>query len=134
VEASPNEQRIAVLVADDDPDIRTLMIQYLSREPFEVAGSARDANEAIELARARRPDAALVDVNMPGGGARAVVDALRKDSPETAIVILSALEEDTLVRDLLRAGAMAYLVKGARREEILETVRRAIEANGRLNT
>jgi DNA-binding NarL/FixJ family response regulator len=129
-----SEQPIAVLVADDDPDIRQLLIQYLSREPFEVAGSARDANEAIELARARRPDAALVDVNMPGGGARAVVDALRKDSPETAIVILSALEEDTLVRDLLRAGAMAYLVKGARREEILETVRRAIEANGRLNT
>ena len=132
--ADEGQERIAVLVADDDPDIRSLMIQYLSREPFEVAGSARDATEAIELARARRPDAALVDVNMPGGGAEAVIDALSTEAPEIAIVILSALEEDTLVRDLLRAGAMAYLVKGARREEILETVRRAIEANGRLNT
>jgi DNA-binding NarL/FixJ family response regulator len=127
------EQRIAVLVADDDADIRQVLIQYLSRDPFEVAGSARDAEEAIELARARRPDAALVDVNMPGGGARAVVETLTKEIPETAIVILSSLEEDTLVRDLLRAGAMAYLVKGARRDEILDTIRRAVEANGRLN-
>src|SRR3954447_13882765 len=128
-----SEQRIAVLIADDDPDIRQVLIQYLSRDPFEVAGSARDADEAIELARARRPEAALVDVNMPGGGARAVVQALAKEVPETAIVILSSLEEDTMVRDLLRGGAMAYLVKGARRDEILHTVRRAVEANGRLN-
>src|SRR4051812_49801437 len=119
--AAEGQERISVLVADDDPDIRTLMIQYLSREPFEVAGSARDADEAIELARARRPEAALVDVNMPGGGARAVVQALAKEVPETAIVILSSLEEDTMVRDLLRAGAMAYLVKGTRRDEILDT-------------
>src|SRR3954464_11555525 len=94
------EEHIAVLVADDDPDIRTLMIQYLSREPFEVAGSARDATEAIELARAPRRGAALVDVNMPGGGAEAVIDALSEEAPEIAIVILSALEEDTLVRNL----------------------------------
>ena len=128
MEAS-SQERIAVLVADDDPDIRTLMIQYLSREPFEVAGSARDADEAIELARARRPDAALVDVNMPGGGAEAVIDALSKEAPEIAIVVLSALEEDTLVRNLVRKGAMAYLVKPAPRDEILETVRRAVAAN-----
>src|SRR4051812_38838156 len=131
--AAEGQERISVLVADDDPDIRQLLIQYLSREPFEVAGSARDAAEAIELARARKPDAALVDVNMPGGGARAVVEALAKDTPGTAIVILSGEEEDTMVRDLLRAGAMAYLVKGTKRDEILETIRRAIEANGRLN-
>jgi DNA-binding NarL/FixJ family response regulator len=126
-------ERMGVLVADDDAEIRQVLVQYLSRDPFEVAGSAGDADEAIEIARARRPDAALVDVNMPGGGARAVVDALSKDLPGTAIVILSSLEEDTMVRDLLRAGAMAYLVKGARRDEILETIRRAIEANRRLN-
>src|SRR3954471_22125744 len=125
-----SEQPIAVLVADDDADIRQGLIQYLSREPFEVVGSARDADEAIELARARRPDAALVDVNMPAGGAEAVIDTLREEAPEIAIVVLSALEEDTLVRNLVRKGAMAYLVKPAAREEILETVRRAVAANG----
>jgi DNA-binding NarL/FixJ family response regulator len=125
-----SDQRIAVLVADDDPDIRTLMIQYLSREPFEVAGSARDADEAIELARARRPDAALVDVNMPGGGAQKVIETLTEEAPEIAIVVLSALEEDSLVRNLVRKGAMAYLVKPSGRDEILETVRRAVAANG----
>ena len=68
--AAAEGDRIAVLVADDDEDIRQLLIVHLSRDPFEVAGSARDAEEAIELALSRRPDAAVVDVHMPGGGAQ----------------------------------------------------------------
>ena len=126
------DERIAVLVADDDGDVRQLLTRYLSREPFEVAGTARDAEEAIEFACKRRPHAAVVDVNMPGGGAQRVVEKLREACPETAVVILSAFEEDGLVRGLLQSGAMAYLVKGATREEITDTVRRAVAANGRL--
>jgi DNA-binding NarL/FixJ family response regulator len=130
VTSSPDNSRTTVLIADDDADIRQLLVQYVSRDPFELVGSARNADEAIALGSELKPDAALVDVNMPGGGARRVVDELRQSSPGTAIVILSGLEEDGLVRGLLRAGAMAYLVKGAGREEILETVRRAVAANG----
>jgi DNA-binding NarL/FixJ family response regulator len=118
-----------VIVADDDADLRALMIQYLSREPFEVIGSARDAEEAIRVASQRRPDAAVVDVNMPGGGARRVVEMLSEHCPEVAVVILSGLDEDNLVRSLLGAGALAYLVKGASRDEILDTVQRAVRAN-----
>jgi DNA-binding NarL/FixJ family response regulator len=124
--------RIAVLVADDDADTRQLLMVHLSRDPFEVAGTARDAKEAVELALARRPDVALVDVNMPGGGARRVLDALQRAAPEIAVVVLSALEEDGMVRDLMQKGAMAYLVKPARRDEILSTVRRAVAANAAL--
>jgi DNA-binding NarL/FixJ family response regulator len=130
--AAAEGDRIAVLVADDDEDIRQLLIVHLSRDPFEVAGSARDAEEAIELALARRPDAALVDVNMPGGGAQRVIEALQRAAPEIAVVVLSALDEDGLVRDLLQKGAMAYLVKPAGRDEILSTVRRAVAANAAL--
>ena len=70
---------------------------------------------------------------MPGGGAQRVIETLSVEAPEIAIVVLSALEEDTLVRNLVRKGAMAYLVKPSGRDEILDTVRRAVEANGRLN-
>ena len=122
-------ERIGVIVADDDADLRALMIQYLSREPFEVVGSARDAEEAIRVASQRRPDAAVVDVNMPAGGARRVVEMLSEHCPEVAVVILSGLDEDNLVRSLLGAGALAYLVKGASRDEILDTVKRAVRAN-----
>ena len=130
--AAAEGDRIAVLVADDDADIRQLLMVHLSRDPFEVAGTARDAKEAVELALSRRPDVALVDVNMPGGGARRVIDALQRAAPEIAVVVLSALEEDPLVGDLLQKGAMAHLVKPARRDEILDTVRRAVAANAAL--
>ena len=125
-------ERIGVLIADDDPDIRQLLIQYLSREPFEVAGSAEDAEQAIQMAITRRPAAALVDVHMPGGGAERVIEALSDAAPDVAIVILSALEEDGMVRDLVSKGAIAYLVKPSNRQEILETVRRAVAANDAL--
>jgi DNA-binding NarL/FixJ family response regulator len=130
--ASEGDRRIAVLVADDDEDIRQLLMLHLSRDPFEVAGTARDAEEAVELALSRRPDAAVVDVNMPGGGARRLIDALQRAAPEIAVVVLSALDEDGLVRDLLQRGAVAYLVKPAGRDELLSTVRRAVAANAAL--
>ena len=126
--------RIGVLVADDDDDFLGLVTEYLSRDGFEVVGSAGDAAETVRLAGESRPDAALVDVNMPGGGARAVVEKLRDESPGTAIVILSGLEEDSLVRGLLRDGAIAYMLKGASREEITGTVRRAVDAHRRLSS
>ena len=130
--AAGEGDRIAVLVADDDADIRQLLMVHLSRDPFEVAGTACDAKEAVEIALSRRPDAALVDVNMPGGGAPRVIEALQRVAPEIAVVVLSALEEDGLVRDLLQKGAIAYLVKPASRDEILSTVRRAVAANAAL--
>jgi DNA-binding NarL/FixJ family response regulator len=130
--AAEGDRRFAVLVADDDEDIRQLLMVHLSRDPFEVAGTARNAEEAVELALARRPDAVLVDVNMPGGGGRRVIEALQRAAPEIAVVVVSALDEDGLVRDLLRRGAMAYLVKPVSRDEVLSAVERAVAANAAL--
>jgi DNA-binding NarL/FixJ family response regulator len=123
-------ERIRVLVADDDDDVRGLLGEYFRSEPFELVGAAADAGQALALAREHRPHAALVDVDMPGGGAQRVVDEL---GASTAIVILSGLEEDNLVRGLIQAGAIAYLVKGAPRDEIVDAVRRAVDARERLS-
>ena len=123
---------IRVVVADDDEDLRALLAEYFAREPFELVGSAADAGEALQLLREHEPEAALIDVNMPGGGARRVVDELRASTSETAVVVLSGLDEDNLVRGLVQAGAIAYLLKGAPREQILETVTRAVDARRRL--
>jgi DNA-binding NarL/FixJ family response regulator len=125
---------IGVLIADDDEDFRGLVTEYLARDGFEVIASASDAGEAIRLAVEHRPAAALVDVNMPGGGARAVIEAVRERSPDTAIVILSGFEEDSLVRGLLQDGAIAYMLKGASRDEILDTLRRAVGAHRKLSS
>ncbi len=126
-------ERTRVLVADDDADIRGLLAAFVSSDPaFKLVGVAADADEAIALATQHQPNAALLDVSMPGGGGLRVVRELQAFSPDTSVVALSAYDERNIVIEMLQAGAMSYLVKGATREQILESIRRAIDAQAKL--
>jgi DNA-binding NarL/FixJ family response regulator len=127
--------RVRVLVADDDYDARGLLQVYVQGEPeLDLVGAAADADGAIELAREHRPDTALLDVNMPGGGGVRAAREIRRISPETSIIAVSALDDRNTVLDMLEAGAISYLVKGATREQIIDTVRRALEAHKKLGS
>ena len=82
--------RIRVLIADDEPVVRQTLARLLEDDPsLEVVGTAHDAQGAIELAALERPDVALVDVRMPGGGPRAAREiGLR--CPHTRVMALSS--------------------------------------------
>jgi DNA-binding NarL/FixJ family response regulator len=126
-------ERVRVLVADDDADIRGLLAAFVSSDPaFKLVGVACDADEAIALAQEHKPEAALVDVAMPGGGGLRVVNELQTFSPATSVVALSAYDERNIVIEMLQAGAMSYLVKGATREQILHSLHRALLAQAEL--
>jgi DNA-binding NarL/FixJ family response regulator len=125
--------RARVLVADDDADIRGLLAAFVSSDPgFKLVGVASDADEAILLAQEHKPDAALLDVSMPGGGGLRVVRELQAFSPDTSVVALSAYDERNIVIEMLQAGAMSYLVKGATREQILNALHRSMAAQAQL--
>jgi DNA-binding NarL/FixJ family response regulator len=117
-------ERPRVLLADDDQAVRALLAA-LGRE-FEIVAEATDAVEAIALARKHRPDAALVDLNMPEGGGRVAIPGIVAASPGTAIVVISSDEEDSIVRELMIGGAIAYVRKGT---DPRETLNRAIAAH-----
>jgi EAL domain-containing protein (putative c-di-GMP-specific phosphodiesterase class I)/DNA-binding NarL/FixJ family response regulator len=118
-------ERITVLIADDEPLVREALADRIRLEPlFEVVGMAASAEEAIRLASRARPDVALLDFNMPGGGELAARGILGR-SPATRIVALSGSNDRTIVLDMLRAGAASYLVKGAHPDEIIETLLRS---------
>lgn len=116
---------IRVLIADDQEDVRRALAAVIRAEPsLELVGEAADAAEAVELAVRHRPQVAILDVKMPaGGGSRAARDILRL-SPATRVVALSAYDDRSSVLEMLRAGAVGYLVKGASADEIRETVER----------
>jgi len=124
---------VRVLVADDDADARALIEKYVKGEPaLSLIGSAADAQQAIDLAVEHKPDAAIIDVAMPAGGGVRAVREIREHSPETSVIALSGYDDRSTVLEMLEAGATAYLVKGATRDQILHTVRRAIDAHERL--
>ena len=112
-----NSGRPRLLIADDDPIVRSLLSTQLAGD-FEICAVASDATEASELAEQHRPDAALVDVEMPGGGGLAAVRRISERSPDTCIVILSGDESQDVVVELLNAGAIAYIRKGLPGSEI----------------
>jgi K+-sensing histidine kinase KdpD len=128
-------ERIRVLVAEDEEAVREALVDLLSSDAtIEVVGSAKDADEAIEMAAESKPNVALVDVKMPGGGGARAAREIRTNSPQTHVVALSAYEDRRTVLEMLRAGAVGYMVKGTPADEILRTVRRSLRGQGSLST
>jgi EAL domain-containing protein (putative c-di-GMP-specific phosphodiesterase class I)/CheY-like chemotaxis protein len=119
-----------VLLADDEPDLRDALTDLLAQEPtLALVGAAADADEAVSLAQREQPDVALVDVSMPAGGGPRAAREIVRTSPRTRVIALSAFEDRATVLEMLRAGAVGYLVKGTAGEEIVDSIHRV--ANGR---
>lgn len=115
---------LRLLVADDDPMSRLMLGAIVKRESgFELVGEAADAEEAIELALHRRPDVVLLAVNMPGGGGARAAAEIREGLPDVRIVAISADDSQVSQYDMMRAGAVGYITKGASGEEILRVIR-----------
>ena len=109
-DATPDTAALAyVLVVDDDPAARDLLARFLKREGFAVTGAA-DGQAGLTLARALRPQAILLDVEMPQMDGWSVLHALRQDPAlvDTPVVMVSAKSERSLASAL---GATDYLLK-----------------------
>jgi EAL domain-containing protein (putative c-di-GMP-specific phosphodiesterase class I) len=123
----PATERIRVLVADDEPSVREALEALMAVEPdLDLVASASDAETAIILAARERPDVALLDVRMPGGGGERAAREIGRISPPTRVIALSAHHDGAQVRAMLQAGALAYLAKGSPAEEILGAIHRAV--------
>jgi two-component system nitrate/nitrite response regulator NarL len=118
--------RPTLLIADDDAVVRSTLGYQLAGN-FDVIAVAKSAAEAIELAEKHRPDAALIDVEMPAGGAREAVPQIATRSPKTRMVILSGDESRQVVLELLSAGAVAYIRKGLTAADISQTLTDALQ-------
>jgi EAL domain-containing protein (putative c-di-GMP-specific phosphodiesterase class I)/DNA-binding NarL/FixJ family response regulator len=116
-------RRSGVVIADDDAGARRLFTAMLEERDgqLEVLASVGDARAAVAAAERHRPALALVDVRMPGGGVAATRGILER-SPGTRVVAISAHTEVAPVREMLAAGAHAYVVKGTPLDEVLQTL------------
>jgi DNA-binding NarL/FixJ family response regulator len=117
---------IRVLLADDQALIRAgFRVLLEAADDIEVVGEAVNGEQAIELARAERPDVILMDIRMPGTDGIAATRAIATDATldGTKIVILTTFETDEYVYQALRAGAGGFLVKDAEPEELIRAVR-----------
>lgn len=127
-----NARRARVVLADDDVLLREGLSSLLDRSGLEVAGQAGDAAGLIELVRRERPDLALVDIRMPPDFSTeglAAAQLIKRDYPQTAVVVLSAHVEVEHAMDLLANGeSTGYLLKSRVTDvtEFVQTLHRVI--------
>ena len=123
---APEEGRVRVVLADDHEIVRGALRALLETQPdLEVVGEAADLAATAETLRERRPAVLVLDVNMPDGLAVDVLADLRRESPQTAIVLLTMERDLDLARRALEAGALGYLFKDAAHLELIEAVHEA---------
>ena len=126
---------IRVAIADDQVLVRAGFVSLLdAADDLTVVGEARDGEEAVDLARAVRPDVLLMDVRMPGVDG---IEATRRivSDPELAavrVVVLTTYEVDEYVFEALRAGASGFLTKDVEPADLRAAVRTAAEGNALL--
>src|SRR5438045_3667508 len=115
---------IKILLVDDQPLFREGLRTLLSVHPdFEVVGEAGDGREAMSLVRSRRPSVVLMDLQMPVLDGVAATRRLREEHPECRVIVLTTFDDDEMVFDGLRAGAVGYLLKDAPSEKLAEAIR-----------
>ena len=114
-----------VQVVDDNEALRTVAcLEVELSDDLELAGSAADGAEAIAVARRERPDAILLDLEMPGMGGLAALPALIEIVPDALIVVYTSNTSVEARREAMRSGAGAYAVKGLTSlHDVLELVR-----------
>ena len=113
---------IRVVLAEDELLLRDALSAYLAMDAdVELVGTAVDAATAVETVERLRPDVAIVDVRMPGGGPTAA-RAITTRIPETSVIAFSAYDDEATKAEMLAAGASDYVVKGRLPGAILESI------------
>ena len=116
--------KIRVVIADDHPLLREAMRNVMEQhEDMEVLGEACDGEEAVKLSSELKPDVVVMDVVMPKLNGIEATRQIRKISPTTAVLVLTAYDDDRYVIGLLEAGAAGYLLKSARGEALVKAIR-----------
>lgn len=116
---------IRVLIAEDHMLVREGTRRLLEQSPdITVVGEASDGASAVAKALLLRPDVALLDIRMPGVNGVEATAEIRARLPQTAVLIVSAFDDDDYVRALFEAGASGYVLKTIGSEELVDAVRR----------
>jgi DNA-binding NarL/FixJ family response regulator len=119
-------KRIRVLLAEDHETVRQGLKLLLENQPeIEVIADAEDGRQALERAKALKPDVVVLDVSMPHMNGLEATRAIKDALPSTAVVALTRHGEEAYIQELLGAGASAYILKRSAFTELLQGIQAA---------
>ena len=115
----------SVLVVDDDPEMRALILDVLQHEGYEVV-EAKDGAEAVRALRSREFDVILMDKNMPGPTGLDLLPGFQRVCPGSRVIMMTAFGDVPSYMEAVEKGAAEYLFKPFRMEEMKAAIRKAL--------
>lgn len=129
------DKKICIMLVDDHAVVRSGLSAFLSVNPeLELIGEAENGEQAIVRAGILKPDVILMDLMMPVMDGVAAIAAIKKQNPEIQIIALTSFQEDELVQNALKAGAVGYLMKNVSARELAAAIRAAKEGKMTLSS
>jgi DNA-binding NarL/FixJ family response regulator len=126
---------IRILIVEDEGILRTTLAELLGREPgFAVVGTAGTGRDGLIESLGQRPDVVLTDLRMPVMDGVEMTRELRTRLPETAVVVLTAYDDDDDLFAALKAGAIGYVMKDASVAQIADAIRSVHAGEGFLSS
>jgi len=123
---SQPESRGTFLVCDDSLLMRKLVVDSLVEDGWTIVGEAANGKEAVEKYQELRPDVVTMDIVMPEHDGIYGLEEILKINPDATVIMISALNQTTLVSDAVRKGAQDFIVKPFLPEQLQETARQLI--------
>jgi NarL family two-component system response regulator LiaR len=117
---------IRILLADDHAVVRQGLKMFLELDAdLEVVGEAENGEQAVRLASSLNPDVVLMDLLMPVMDGISATNTIRKEIPDTEVIALTSVLEDASVMGAMRAGAIGYLLKDTKADELCRAIKAA---------
>jgi DNA-binding NarL/FixJ family response regulator len=122
---NPRADRIRLLIADDHPTFLAGLVSIINMQSdLMVVAEASNGRQVVELWQKHCPDVTLIDLRMPKLDGVGVIEEIHSQDASARIIVLTTYDTDNEVCRAIKAGAKGYLLKDARREELLECIRK----------
>lgn len=117
-----------VLIVDDAAFMRMMIKDILEKNNFEIVGEASNGLIAVELYKKERPDVVTMDITMPDMDGIQAVKAIKEFDPNAKVVMCSAMGQQSMVMDAIKAGAKDFIVKPFQADRVLEAINKVLGA------
>ena len=115
-----------ILIVDDAAFMRMMIKDILTKNGYEVVAEAADGVEAVELYKSHQPDLVTMDITMPEMDGIEAVKQIKAVNPAAKVIMCSAMGQQSMVMDAIKAGANDFIVKPFQADRVLEAVKKIV--------
>jgi two-component system chemotaxis response regulator CheY len=117
---------VRILVVDDTRFMRTILVNILTKEGFEIVGEAEDGQQAVEMYLTTKPDLVLMDIIMPKMDGMMALKTILGINPEAKVLMVTAIQSIEMAKLAFKCGAVSYIMKPFQKQGILQEIEKVL--------